>query len=168
MIIYLYCRLPDSSHAAAWRDVPGDTTGRRIASCFVLLRMGFTQPPHVTAGAVVSYTAIPPLPQHAAAVSFLLHWPWSHLHRTLSGILPYEARTFLTSRRDHPCCSNARCILSRIPINYKSGLRSHTNPPCCFYIHFFGSALLQIGLSQLFCLFRLVGFTVLNKFSLLA
>ena len=26
---------------------------------------------------------------------FLLHWPWSHLHRTLSGILPYEARTFL-------------------------------------------------------------------------
>ena len=27
---------------------------------------------------------------------FLLHWPWSHLHRTLSGILPYEARTFLT------------------------------------------------------------------------
>ena len=32
----------------------------------------------------------------SAAVSFLLHWPWSHLHRTLSGILPYEARTFLT------------------------------------------------------------------------
>ena len=28
--------------------------------------------------------------------TFLLHWPWSHLHRTLSGILPYEARTFLT------------------------------------------------------------------------
>ncbi len=27
---------------------------------------------------------------------FLLHWPWSHLHRTLSGILPCEARTFLT------------------------------------------------------------------------
>ena len=63
MIIYLYCRLPDSSHATAWRDVPGDTTGRRIVSCFVLLRMGFTQPPHVTVGAVVSYTAIPPLPQ---------------------------------------------------------------------------------------------------------
>ena len=29
---------------------------------------------------------------------FLLHWPWSHLHRTLSGILPCEARTFLTCR----------------------------------------------------------------------
>ncbi len=34
---------------------------------------------------------------------FLLHWPWSHLHRTLSGILPCEARTFLThiSGRDY-------------------------------------------------------------------
>ncbi len=27
---------------------------------------------------------------------FLLHYPGSHLHRTLSGILPCEARTFLT------------------------------------------------------------------------
>jgi len=27
---------------------------------------------------------------------FLLHLPGSRLHRTLSGILPYEARTFLT------------------------------------------------------------------------
>ena len=35
---------------------------------------------------------------------FLLHFPWSHLHRTLSGILPCEARTFLTPAmlgRDH-------------------------------------------------------------------
>ena len=32
---------------------------------------------------------------------FLLHFPWSHLHRTLSGILPCEARTFLT------CCLSA-------------------------------------------------------------
>ena len=36
---------------------------------------------------------------------FLLHCPWSHLHRTLSGILPCEARTFLTRGscpgRDH-------------------------------------------------------------------
>ena len=31
----------------------------------------------------------------------LLHFPWSHLHRTLSGILPCEARTFLT------CCLSA-------------------------------------------------------------
>lgn len=26
----------------------------------------------------------------------LLHYPWSHLRRTLSGTLPCEARTFLT------------------------------------------------------------------------
>ena len=58
----------------------------------------------VTREAVVSYTAIPPLPA-MRAVSFLLHFPWSRLHRTLSGTLPCEARTFLTLRRDHPCCS---------------------------------------------------------------
>ena len=28
--------------------------------------------------------------------TFLLHCPWSHLHQTLSGILPCKARTFLT------------------------------------------------------------------------
>ena len=32
---------------------------------------------------------------------FLLHFPWSRLHRTLSGTLPCEARTFLT------CCLSA-------------------------------------------------------------
>jgi len=50
----------------------------------------------VTREAVVSYTAIPPLPWQAMAVSFLLHFPWGHPHRTLSGILPCEARTFLS------------------------------------------------------------------------
>jgi hypothetical protein len=68
-----------------------------------LLRMGFTYALPVTMQAVVSYTALPTLlccalPREAHSFSgiFLLHWPWSHLHRTLSGILPYEARTFLT------------------------------------------------------------------------
>ena len=61
----------------------------------VLLRMGFTGAPPVTGRAVVSYTAFPPLPGDPGGL-FLLHWPWSHLHRTLSGILPYGARTFLT------------------------------------------------------------------------
>ena len=28
--------------------------------------------------------------------TFLLHFPWSHLRQTLSGILPCEARTFLS------------------------------------------------------------------------
>ena len=61
----------------------------------VLLRMGFTCALRVTTQAVVSYTAFPPLPIHSVGGLFLLHWPWSHLHRTLSGILPCEARTFL-------------------------------------------------------------------------
>ena len=132
MVIYLGLLLPTASS-----DLPESKPGRLIAFVLVLLRMGFTCAPVVTNRAVVSYTAFPPLLlRKRNSGIFLLHWPWSRLHRTLSGILPYEARTFLTSRRDHPCCSNARCILSRIPINYKSGLRSHTNPPCCFYIHF--------------------------------
>ena len=57
--------------------------------------MGFTYALVVTTEAVVSYTALPPLPNFLGG-SFLLHYPWSRLHRTLSGILPYEARTFLT------------------------------------------------------------------------
>ena len=77
--------------------------------------MGLTYAPPVTRKAVVSYTALPPLPDSgyarirscfatSAELShdnlcggiFLLHFPWSRLHRTLSGILPCEARTFLT------------------------------------------------------------------------
>ena len=70
---------------------------RRAAdlSCSVLLRMGFACAPVVTARAVVFYTAFAPLPAFAGGI-FLLHWPGSRLHRTLSGILPCEARTFLT------------------------------------------------------------------------
>ena len=49
----------------------------------------------VTSQAVSSYLAISPLPVKRA-VYFLLHFPVSHLNRTLSGILPCEARTFLT------------------------------------------------------------------------
>ncbi len=90
MIIYLVLPLPASSS-----DLPEDTTGRRIVSCSVLLRMGFTCAFCVTTKAVGSYPAFPPLPANAGGL-FLLHWPGSHLHRTLSGILPCEARTFLT------------------------------------------------------------------------
>ena len=36
---------------------------------------------------------------------FLLHWPGSHLHRTLSGILPCEARTFLTCGLSTPAAA---------------------------------------------------------------
>ena len=41
--------------------------------------------------------------------TFLLHYPWSHLHRTLSGILPCEARTFL--RRHLSACRPRSFIL---------------------------------------------------------
>ena len=100
MIIYLELLLP-----AASSDPPENATGSCIVFYSVLLRMGFTCAPFVTKGAVVSYTTLPTLPRkesfHSDASApyggtFLLHWPWSHLHRTLSGILPCEARTFLT------------------------------------------------------------------------
>ena len=57
--------------------------------------MGFTYALPVTGKAVVSYTALPPFPAEAGG-TFLLHYPWSCLRRTLSGILPCEARTFLS------------------------------------------------------------------------
>ena len=69
--------------------------GPRQRFVSVLLRMGFTCAPAVTSRAVVSYTALPPLPGKPGG-TFLLHCPWSRLHQTLSGILPCEARTFLT------------------------------------------------------------------------
>ncbi len=89
MIIFLELLLPAISS-----DLP-KAGGPRQRFCSVLLRMGFTCAPTVTSEAVVSYTALPPLPDCSGG-SFLLHFPWSHLHRTLSGILPCEARTFLT------------------------------------------------------------------------
>ncbi len=52
--------------------------------------------PYVTTRTVVSYTAFSPLPAEAGGY-FLLHCPGSRLRRTLSGILPCGARTFLTN-----------------------------------------------------------------------
>ena len=65
MIIYLVPMLPPVSS-----DLPESTTGRRIAFCSVLLRMGFTYAPPVTRRAVVSYTALPTLPGMLPAVHF--------------------------------------------------------------------------------------------------
>ena len=90
MIIYLGRSLPTASS-----NLPGDETGRLMVSIFGLASDGVYNACYVTITAVVSYTALSPLLINSA-VYFLLHWPWSHLHRTLSGILPYEARTFLT------------------------------------------------------------------------
>jgi len=67
MIIYLDLLLPAGSS-----DLPESTTGRRIAFCSVLLRMGFTSALSVTRKAVSSYLAVSPLPAGAGGY-FLLH-----------------------------------------------------------------------------------------------
>ncbi len=62
--------------------------------------------PHITARTVVSYTAFSPLPssEKDGGIS-LLHFPGSYLRRPLTGILPFEARTFLTL-----ACSEAAIV----------------------------------------------------------
>ena len=64
MIIYLGRLLP-----AASSNLP-KASGPRQRFCSVLLRMGFTYAPSVTREAVVSYTALPPLPGIYRAVYF--------------------------------------------------------------------------------------------------
>ena len=103
MIICLGSMLPLTSS-----DLPDNRPGRPIVvrlSAFGLASDGVYMATDVTTGTVVSYTAFSPLPRawlcHAGGGISLLHWPGSHLHRTLSGILPYEARTFLTSETDY-------------------------------------------------------------------
>ena len=55
----------------------------------------------VARGSVGSYPAFPPLPGLPGGI-FLLHCLWSRLHRTLSGTLPCEARTFLSDGLSAP------------------------------------------------------------------
>ena len=122
IIIYLVLLLP-----AVSSDLPESRPGKPVALCLVLLRMGFTCAPPVTRRAVVSYTAFPPLPGSAPqriapfrqrrGGIFLLHWPWSRLHRTLSGILPCEARTFLTCRIPKGIRTAAIIHLTYFPFN---------------------------------------------------
>ena len=109
IIIYLGLPLP-----AASSNLPESRPGKPVAFCLVLLRMGFTCAPPVTRRAVVSYSAFPPLPGPKALSEkrfvseafrgglFLLHWPWSRLHRTLSGVLLCGARTFLMAFATRP------------------------------------------------------------------
>lgn len=47
---------------------------------------------------VSSYLAFPSLPDFSGGI-FLLHSPWSRLHRPLAGTLPCSARTFLIPER---------------------------------------------------------------------
>ena len=78
----------------------------------VLLRMGLACAFPVTGEAVVSYTAFPPLPADAGGL-FLLRYPEGFPCRTLSGILPCEARTFL-SRPLSVLTAAAACPAHRI------------------------------------------------------
>jgi len=95
MVIYLVRLSPaDSSQPTRWLSGPPQRHLFGLASDGVYIASG------VAVGPVVSYTAISPLPLRA--VSFLLHLSWDRSRQTLSGILPCEARTFLTCYwRDH-------------------------------------------------------------------
>ena len=84
---------------------------------------------------VVSYTAFPPLRfrhsmRRTYAVYFLLHCPGSRLHRPLTGILPCEARTFLTwlPSRDHLSCSNVWIVAEK-------KRECKCSPSCSKYFH---------------------------------
>jgi len=88
MVIYLGLMSPYASS--------GLPEGRRATLCplFNLASDGVYIAFPVTRKPVVSYTPFSPLPETGG--SFLLHFPVSHLNLTLSGILLYEARTFLS------------------------------------------------------------------------
>ncbi len=93
IIIYLGLPLP-----AASSDPPENRPGKPmvfIRSCFGWGLHGSAR--YRTDGSLLH--CLSTLTCLTAGGLFLLHWPWSHLHRTLSGILPYEARTFLTHLR---------------------------------------------------------------------
>ena len=93
MIIYLGLPLPTASS-----DLPGSRPGRPVASALPrllgLASNGVYTAPHCyqTGGSLLHCLFTLTI----NGGYFLLHFPGSHLHRTLSGILPCEARTFLT------------------------------------------------------------------------
>ena len=90
MIIYLVCLSPDSSS-----DLP---ESRRAALCFLfgLASSGvYMCPPCYQRGGSLLH-CLSTLTCENAGGLFLLHCPWSHLRQTLSGTLPFEARTFLS------------------------------------------------------------------------
>ncbi len=94
MMIYLGLALPQGSS-----DLPGDrpeSRGGQPSSLLLdLAPDGACHAVTVTSNAVVSYTAVSPLPGISRAVFSLLRFPAGHPGRTLSVILPCGARTFL-------------------------------------------------------------------------
>ena len=89
MVIYLVLMSPPGSS-----DLP---ESRRAALCFLfgLASNGVYMCPvcYQTGGSLLH---CPSTLTGKAGGIFLLHCPWSHLRQTLSGILPCEARTFLS------------------------------------------------------------------------
>ena len=95
VIIYLAVPSPaQSSNLPGQCCLERQPTGRRSV-LFGLASDGVYMAAPVTSRTVVSYTAFPPLPGSPGGI-FLLHFPGSRLHRLLAGILPCEARTFLS------------------------------------------------------------------------
>ena len=89
IIIYLILLLPTD-----FSDPPENNPGQIIVFVSVLLRVGFTWHPLLPED---RWALTPPFhPYWKTSGISLLHFPWSHLHRTLSGTLPCEARTFLS------------------------------------------------------------------------
>ena len=90
MFIYLVLLLPTGSS-----DLP-ETDGPPYVSFWSCFEWGLHMPHKLPC---MRWSLKPPFHpyQHQTGGIFLLHYPWSRLHRTLSGILPCEARTFLTS-----------------------------------------------------------------------
>ena len=83
-------------------SLPGSSASHAHASLFGLAPDGVCRAVRVTTAAVSSYLAVSPLPALAwtrtSAVCFLLHFPSPHGARSLTGILLYGARTFLSAR----------------------------------------------------------------------
>lgn len=92
---YVWCDHLSRTAVASRLEQP--TRSWRAASSLLLglASDGVYMAAPVTSRTVVSYTAFPPLPGSPGGI-FLLHFPGSRLHRLLAGILPCEARTFLS------------------------------------------------------------------------
>jgi len=77
------------------REPCGSQAGLHPTPLFGLAPNGVSLATFVTKSAVRSYRTISPLLFQRTAVYFLLHFPLAFATQTLSGVLPYGARTFL-------------------------------------------------------------------------
>ncbi len=75
--------------------LPESLRGQRITLSYsTLLQVGFTLPPMLPSARCALTTPFHPYLRNEA-VSFLWHFPWTHILQMLSGTLPCGARTFL-------------------------------------------------------------------------